>query len=581
MRVARRDDTNRIMAQKKRRDMSRLLKMNHCDVSPPRYPVPMSDTPSPSTLWQAYRDSLCIADAVGIRLDPSRMGIPDGFMHEIEPRLQKAYEAMDAIEAGAIANNDEGRRVGHYWLRSPYLAPDDMEEEIGSIVDGIRDFARAVHEGEISPPHGGHFTHLLQIGIGGSALGPMLVADCLGVTHDRLTPHFLDNTDPDGMYRLFDSLGDQLMNTLVLVVSKSGGTPETRNGMLETQAEFKRRGLDFAAQAVAITGEGSKLDKTFDKEGWLARFPMDDWVGGRTSVMSAVGLLPAALQGVDIIAFLDGASAMDRVTRSHGTAQNMAAQLAACWLHATGGRGGQGGRDMVILPYKDRLILLSRYLQQLVMESLGKKEDRDGHIVHQGISVYGNKGSTDQHAYVQQLRDGLNNFFATFITVLRDVPPDEQGRVIEVEDSATSGDFLYGFYLGTRQALFEEGRPSLTLELDALDARRLGALIALFERAVGLYAELIDINAYHQPGVEAGKKAAAKVIDLQSRLIEHLSKHEGETFTADEVAQALGALDEAEPAYHVLRHLAANGRYVREVEGNRFTASSPKEPRTK
>ena len=330
-----------------------------------------ADTPTatPADLWQTYRERVCVAESLGVRLDPSRMMMPEGFMDGIEPRLQKAYEAMDAIEAGAVANEDEGRMVGHYWLRSPYLAPDDMEEGIAEIVDGIQEFAQAVHEGEIAPPHGGHFTHLLQIGIGGSALGPMLVADCLGVTHDQLTPHFLDNTDPDGMYRLFDDLGNELMNTLVLVVSKSGGTPETRNGMLEAQAEFKRRGLDFAAQAVAVTGEGSKLDKTFDEEGWLARFPMEDWVGGRTSVMSAVGLLPAALQGVAIHEFLDGAAAMDRVTRSHDTSQNMAAQLAACWYHAT---DGKGERDMVILPYKDRLILLSRYLQQLVMEVAGQ-----------------------------------------------------------------------------------------------------------------------------------------------------------------------------------------------------------------
>ena len=173
---------------------------------------------------------------------------------------------------------------------------------------------------------------------------------------------------------------------------------------------------------------------------------------------------------------------------------------------------------------------------------------------------------------MQQLRDGLNNFFATFITVLRDVPPDEQGRVIEVEDSATSGDFLYGFYLGTRRALYEGGRPSLTIELDALDARRLGALIALFERAVGLYAELIDINAYHQPGVEAGKKAAADVIDLQSRLVEHLSEHEGESFTADDLAAAVGSPDDAETAFHILRHLAANGRHVQTGGDDQFIA---------
>ena len=145
---------------------------------------------------------------------------------------------------------------------------------------------------------------------------------------------------------------------------------------------------------------------------------MYDWVGGRTSVMSAVGLVPAALQGFDIDRFLAGAAAMDaQHARSRARTQNAAMLLALMWHYAGNGRGE---KDMVILPYKDRLMLFSKYLQQLVMESLGKEKDLDGNVVHQGIAVYGNKGSTDQHAYVQQLRDGVPNFFVTFIEVRKD-----------------------------------------------------------------------------------------------------------------------------------------------------------------
>ena len=161
---------------------------------------------------------------------------------------------------------------------------------------------------------------------------------------------------------------------------------------------------------------------------------------------------------------------------------------------------------MVILPYKDRLLLFSRYLQQLVMESLGKELDRNGKIVHQGIAVYGNKGSTDQHAYVQQLREGVPNFFATFIQVRR----DRDSAPIEVEPGTTSGDYLLGFLLGTRRALYENDRDSITITIDRVCPESVGALIALYERAVGLYAELVNVNAYHQPGVEAGKKAATE-----------------------------------------------------------------------
>jgi glucose-6-phosphate isomerase len=232
-----------------------------------------------------------------------------------------------------------------------------------------------------------------------------------------MEPFFFDNTDPDGMSRTLARIGDKLQNTLTIVISKSGGTPETRNGMLEAQACYHEMGLHFGRHAVAVTGEGSALDQVAENERWLARFPMWDWVGGRTSELSAVGLLPAALQGFDIATMLRGAAAMDERTRRPETRNNPAALLALMWYHATEGRGK---KDMVILPYKDRLELFARYLQQLVMESLGKEKDLQGNVVHQGIAVYGNKGSTDQHAYVQQLREGVVNFFVTFIQVLRD-----------------------------------------------------------------------------------------------------------------------------------------------------------------
>jgi glucose-6-phosphate isomerase len=163
---------------------------------------------------------------------------------------------------------------------------------------------------------------------------------------------------------------------------------------------------------------------------------------------------------------------------------------------------------MVILPYKDRLELFSRYLQQLVMESLGKEKDLDGQVVHQGIAVYGNKGSTDQHAYVQQLREGVPNFFCdVHRSAASAVRPD--GGELEVEPGIKTGDYLSGFLFGTRRALYEAGRESLLITVRRVDARTVGRLIALYERAVGFYASLVNINAYHQPGVEAGKKGSA------------------------------------------------------------------------
>jgi glucose-6-phosphate isomerase len=503
--------------------------------------------------WSRFRQHFHHHADLGFSLDVSRMPFPDEFLATMEPQIQRAFDAMKALEGGAIANPDERRMVGHYWLRAPQLAPDPaIAEAITSTLAAIKDFTAKVHAGQVSGPKG-KFKQLLVIGIGGSALGPQLVAQALGQPRkDKLAVSFFDNTDPDGIDTVLASLRGQLAKTLVLVISKSGGTAETRNGMLEAIAAFKAAGLDPAKHFVAITGAGSKLDQTAQQEGWLARFAMWDWVGGRTSELSAVGLLPAALQGIDIQALLDGAAAMDEVTRYPVTNRNPAALLALMWYFATDGRGA---KDMVVLPYKDRLLLFSRYLQQLVMESIGKEFDLEGRTVNQGIAVYGNKGSTDQHAYVQQLREGVNNFFVTFIEVLKD---RDAKTSLEVEPGITSGDYLQGFFLGTRDALSEKDRHSITITLPDVSPRSLGMLIALYERVTGLYASLVGINAYHQPGVEAGKKAAGGVIALKLKLVAALQTAPGQSFTAEQLAAQVGAPERAEQAFKILEHLAAN-----------------------
>jgi len=516
-----------------------------------------------STTWSRFKDYLYQNPELGLALDISRIPFPEDFLIKQEPAMQDAFAAMAALEKGAIANPDEQRMVGHYWLRTPALAPtEEIRKAITGTLAQIDQFAHDVHSGAISAPNGQKFTRLLVIGIGGSALGPQLVHQALGHPYsDYLDVSFLDNTDPDGFEALFRDIEDELATTLAVVISKSGGTVETRNAMLETAAEFEARGLDPAKHFVAVTGEGSQLDKFATESGWLARFPMWDWVGGRTSELCAVGLLPAALQGIDIRAMLAGAAAMDEVTRRPVTRENPAALLALMWHYATQGRGA---KDMVILPYKDRLLLFSRYLQQLVMESLGKEFDLEGRVVNQGIAVYGNKGSTDQHAYVQQLREGVNNFFVTFIEVLKDRHKPLDKNALEVEPDVTSGDYLQGFYLGTRDALSEKDRWSISLTIDELTPRSLGMLIALYERAVGFYASLVGINAYHQPGVEAGKKAATGVIALQRKLLAALRDATAPASgqSAETLATAVGG--DPELTFKILEHLAANGRVQKE-----------------
>ncbi|MBF0539759.1 MAG: glucose-6-phosphate isomerase [Nitrospirae bacterium] len=507
---------------------------------------------NPIELWQRYKTYLFDNRQLGLTLDISRMNFKDGFFDQMRPLIQKAFSAMDTLEAGAIANPDEQRMVGHYWLRNPALAPTpELRTEIEETLTAIKTFTRAIHSGGITSQAGKPFTKVLVVGIGGSALGPQFAANALGNPNDPMTPYFFDNTDPDGMDYVLGQIGTGLSETLTVVISKSGGTVETRNGMLEAKAAYTAQGLDFARAAVAVTGKDSNLDKIAIAERWIQRFPMWDWVGGRTSETSAVGLLPAALQGLDVDAILAGARLCDEVTRTKDALANPSAILALMWYHAT---NGCGSRDMVILPYKDRLQLFTKYLQQLIMESLGKELDSDGKLVNQGITVYGNKGTTDQHAYIQQLRDGVNNFFVTFVEVLK----DRNTPSMQVETDFTTGDFLSAFLLGTRSALYGNARESMTITIDKIDPFSFGVLVALYERAVGLYASLININAYHQPGVEAGKKEAGKVVKLQQAILSLLRGNPTVSYTAEDTANAINLPNDVETIFKILLHLSAN-----------------------
>ncbi len=464
---------------------------------------------------------------------------PPGAGPALDAALGLAVRRMAELEAGAIANPDEGRQVGHYWLRAPELAPDPQQrsaiEASWAAVDAL---------------DGGDHEDVLLIGIGGSALGPQLLREALVHPGDRRRLHVLDNTDPEGISDLLGSVDPR--RTLVVVASKSGGTAETRNGMLAAMAWKARAGLPWGPSAIAITTEGSALDRLASAadDPWRARLPLWDWVGGRTSLTGAIGLVPMALCGWDWRALLDGAAEMDRATRVAGP-HNPALRLAAAWYTAGGGRGD---RALVVLPYRDRLSLFGRYLQQLIMESIGKRLDLGGAEVFQGLTVYGNKGSTDQHAFVQQLRDGRDDALVHFLDT------EAQGPRVPVDGGLFADDHLIGFLLGTRAALRSAGRPSVTIRARDVGPRSVGALVALFERAVGFYADLVGVNAYHQPGVEAGKRGARAALDLLNRLLLCLSP---EPQPVDALASQAGG----DPAtcWRLLDHLAATGRASRTV----------------
>ena len=497
--------------------------------------------------WKRYCDFLFCDDSLGFWLDISRMNVEKNDFEDFKEEFSKAFSSLTSLENGSIANIDEGRQVGHYWLRNHKIAPSqEISDSIFNEIQRISKFGASMLNGKITNSNGEKYTDVFWIGIGGSGLGPLLINESFKRDSVGLNLHFLDNVDPEGISHKLNSIITNINSTLFVVVSKSGGTPEPLIGMEQAMKFVQDNNLNWPSRAVAITSKGSKLDQLAVNENWLDIFDLPDWVGGRTSITGAVGLLPAVLIGADINKFLDGASQMDALTRVKDIKNNPAALLSLSWFKSG---NGKGLRDMVVLPYRDRLEVFSRYLQQLVMESLGKKFDRDDIQVNQGIAVYGNKGSTDQHAYVQQLRDGVDNFFVNFIEILHD-----PAEIIEVNNKRP-GDYLSGFLQGTRSALTEGGRQNLTITFRSFDESSLGALIALFERAVSLYAELINVNAYNQPGVEAGKKAATNIINLQKDIEELLD--DGKERTLSDINAELST-DSIESIYLILRKLSEN-----------------------
>ncbi|SDP40218.1 helix-turn-helix domain-containing protein [Lentzea jiangxiensis] len=479
--------------------------------------------------WAGYCGLHCSDAGTGLSLDVSGARMSEAFLADMAGPLSEALTAMVALEAGTEANPDEHRMVGHYWLRAPDLAPSaDLGAGIRRSWDQVATFLPVARE---------RYRSVLHIGIGGSAVGPRLLCDAW---HDRggLAVRFLDNADPDGIDRALRDLPGGLERTLVSVVSKSGITPTPWQVTHEVERRFRAAGLDFAAHAVATTVPGSDLAQHAAQHRWSAVFPLWQWVGGRTSVTSLVGLLPAALAGADTEAFLLGAAAMDRCTRNPAATANPAALLALSWYWLGGGRGD---RTMVVVPYRDRLALLPRWVQQLVMESLGKRLDRSGRVVRQGLTVHGHKGVSDQHSYFQQLRDGRDDSFVTLIGTHR----GESGE-------SALADHLFCGLLGTLEAFAERGRPALAITLPDYREHALGALLALFERAVGLYAELVHVNAYHQPGVD--KHTALPLLSLRQKVLDHLTES-GEPTTAEALADATG--HPPVTVHRLLEHLAA------------------------
>lgn len=486
--------------------------------------------------WIARNHKYTLVDGEsGFTINFADMKFEQEQLDAMKPQFEKAHAEMVKLEAGAIKNPDENRKVTHFTDRAEYAASD--------LFKSVEEFVESVRAGHLCGSTGKKFKSAVINGIGGSALGPQLMQFAINGPYwneltaskrsDYLKIYFLDNTDSAGFADVIQVVDPE--TTLLVSISKSGGTQETKNNLIAFEKYYNELELDFNLHAVAITMMDSQLDVHARTNKWLKIFEMAESIGGRTSETSIVGHLPAALGGIDFGGFLAGACRMDEWTRTEDFMCNPAYMLAAMWYIA--GKG-KGDRNMVIVPYSDRLVLLSRYFQQLVMESLGKEFDLDGKTVNQGINVFGNKGGTDAHAFIQQLNDGRDDFFVTFIEVLKDAMP------LPIEENIKMGDFLHGFQAGLAEALRSKGRQIIEMQIEEVSEANLGMIIALYERAVAVYAEFININAFHQPGVQAYKLAAKNILELREEFMARMmDEAESLSGTAAEIAEKVGFPD--------------------------------------
>jgi glucose-6-phosphate isomerase len=407
---------------------------------------------------------------------------------------------LRALYAGEHVNTTERRPALHTALRS------GLGESEGAMASHAlaRDARRTMREVVDAIARSG-VTDVVSVGIGGSDLGPRLAVDALAPRGgDRIRVHFLSNVDGHAAERVLSTLDPA--RTAALLISKSFGTQETLlNGRV------LRDWLRDDSRLYGITANVARA-----AEYGIAReriLPMWDWVGGRYSMWSTVGLPIAIAIGVDgFEALLAGAAEMDEHVLREPVRRNLAAWHA---LTAVWNRNGLGLGSQAVLPYDERLRLLPNYLQQLVMESLGKSVHLDGSPV--GVDTvpvwWGGPGTDTQHSFFQALHQGTGLVPSDFIGVVgADAPHRDNHDALLSNLLAQSEAFANGQDSEDPHRRYAGGRPSTMLLLDALTPRSLGALVAMYEHSVYLQSVVWDINAFDQFGVELGKQIADRLL---------------------------------------------------------------------
>ncbi len=473
----------------------------------------------------------------------------------LELLLQLAEEVglKDSLKSyfqGELINQTEGRAVLHTALRAKkgeeiYVDGVNIVDEVFEVKDKIKSFSDAVISGERKGHTGKPFTDIVNIGIGGSDLGPVMVTEALKFYQNDLKIHFVSNVDGDLVHEVLKELDPE--TTLFVIVSKSFTTQETLSNALTIKRWFLQNAKekDVADHFVAVSTNLEKIQEFGIADENV--FPMWDWVGGRFSLWSAVGLSIALSVGYENFEqLLTGANEMDVHFKETPFKDNIPVVLAliSVWYN-----NFYGAETEAVIPYTQYLHRFSAYLQQGIMESNGKSMDRSGNRVgHEtGTIIWGEPGTNSQHAFFQLIHQGtkliptdfigfknslhgdvdhhnklMANFFAQTEALMNGKTSDEVKQ--ELETQGLSGEKVQELL---PFKIFEGNKPTNTILIDKLTPKSLGALVALYEHKIFVQGVIWNIFSYDQWGVELGKQLAKNILsDIENSTI---GKHDSST----------------------------------------------------
>ena len=465
--------------------------------------------------------------AEGFTYNYAAKAVDDNVLDALVKLAEEAQlaEKFEELYNGAVINTGENRLVLHQLTRGQLgnaVVADGVDKRKFYVEQQqrIADFANKVHAGEITNAAGEKFTTVVQIGIGGSDLGPRAMYLALENWAKKnntfkMEAKFISNVDPDDAAAVLNSV--DVAHSIFVLVSKSGTTLETLTNESFVKDALKKAGLDASKHMIAVTSETSPLAKSDD---YLAAFFMDDYIGGRYSSTSAVGGAVLSLAfGPDVFAqFLEGAAAEDKLSANKDVLKNPEMLDALIGVYE---RNVLGYPSTAVLPYSQALNRFPAHLQQVDMESNGKSVNRFGEPVNYptGPVIFGEPGTNGQHSFYQLLHQGTDIVPLQFVGFKN----SQIGTDVVIQDSTSQQKLcanvaaqIVAFACGkedeNRNKNFEGGRPSSIIIGDSVNPKSLGALLAHFENKIMFQGFLWNVNSFDQEGVQLGKVLAKRVL---------------------------------------------------------------------